>query len=55
MAEAVTVQDVASWDADLHTPTDGLGWTVNHPEPRVMFGLMMRAPLADVPKKNSWG
>ena len=27
----------------------------NRPEPRVTFGRMMRALLADVPKKNSWG
>jgi hypothetical protein len=27
----------------------------NRPEPKVTFGLMVRALLADVPKKNSWG
>jgi hypothetical protein len=30
-------------------------WMFNRPEPRVTFGLMVRALLADVPKKNSWG
>jgi SRSO17 transposase len=55
MAEAVTVRDIADWDADLHALTEGLGWMFNRPEPKVTFGLMVRALLADVPKKNSWG
>jgi hypothetical protein len=28
---------------------------VTRPEPKKTFGLMLRALLADVPKKNSWG
>jgi hypothetical protein len=28
---------------------------VTRPEPQKTFGLMLRALLADVPKKNSWG
>jgi SRSO17 transposase len=55
MGEAVTVQDITDWDADLRALTDGLGWMFNRPEPKVTFGLMVRALLADVPKKNSWG
>jgi SRSO17 transposase len=55
MVEVVTVDDVAGWDADLRALTDGLGWLFNRPEPKVTFGLMVRALLADVPKKNSWG
>ncbi|WP_202971024.1 IS701 family transposase [Saccharothrix sp. ALI-22-I] len=51
----MTVQDIAGWDADLQALTEGLGWMFNRPEPKVTFGLMVRALLADVPKKNSWG
>jgi hypothetical protein len=52
--EIVTVEDIAGWDEDLSALTDGLGWLFNRPEPRVTFGLMVRALLADMPK-NSWG
>lgn len=55
MAEVVTVKDITDWDADLHALTEGLDWMFNRPEPKVTFGLMVRALLADVPKKNSWG
>jgi FOG: Transposase len=55
MAEIVTVDDIAAWDADLRSLTDGLGWLFHRPEPKVTFGLMVRALLSDVPKKNSWG
>jgi DDE superfamily endonuclease len=55
MTEAVTVRDIADWDADLQALTDDLSWMFNRPEPKVTFGLMVRAPLANVPKKNSWG
>jgi SRSO17 transposase len=55
MGEAVTVQDITDWDADLRALTEGLGGMFNRPEPKVTFGLMVRALLADVPKKNSWG
>jgi SRSO17 transposase len=51
----VTAQDIAAWDADLQTVTDQLSWMFNRPEPKVTFGLMLRALLADVPKKSSWG
>lgn len=34
---------------------DGLGCLFKRPEPRVTFTLMVRAMLADVGKKNSWG
>jgi hypothetical protein len=46
---------LAGWDADLRALTDGLGSLFHRPEPKAMFGLMVRALLADVPKKNSWG
>jgi SRSO17 transposase len=55
VVEVATVEDVTGWDADLQALTDGLGWLFNRPEPRVTLGLMVRALLADVPKKNSWG
>lgn len=55
MVKVVTVEDIAGWDASLQELTGGLGWLFNRPEPRVTFGLMVRALLADVPKKNSWG
>jgi SRSO17 transposase len=55
MVEVVTAEDISAWDADLRTLTDGLGWLFGRPEPRVTLGLMVRALLANVPKKNSWG
>jgi SRSO17 transposase len=55
MVKPVTALDIAGWDADLRALTDGLGSLFNRPEPKVTFGLMVRALLADVPKKNSWG
>ncbi|WP_442912788.1 IS701 family transposase [Kutzneria sp. CA-103260] len=51
----MTAQDIAAWDADLQTLTDRLSWMFTRPEPKKTFGLMLRALLADVPKKNSWG
>lgn len=53
--EQVTAQDITAWDADLQTLTEGLSWMFNRPEPKKTFGLLLRALLADVPKKNSWG
>jgi SRSO17 transposase len=55
VVEVVTGEDITGWDADLAELTDGLGWLFNRPEPRVTFGRLVRALLADVPKKNSWG
>lgn len=55
VVEVVTGEDITGWDADLAALTGGLGWLFNRPEPRVTLGLMVRALLADVPKKNSWG
>lgn len=55
MVEVVTGEDIAGWDASLAALTDGLGWLFHRPEPKVTFGRMVRAVLADVPKKNSWG
>jgi SRSO17 transposase len=55
MVMAVTVEDVAGWDADLRALTDGLGGLFQRPEPRRVFADFVRALMADVPKKNSWG
>jgi SRSO17 transposase len=55
MDEIITVDDIAMWDAGLWSLTDGLGWLFRRPEPKATFGLMVRALLSDVPKKNSWG
>lgn len=55
MVEITTVEDIAGWDEDLQALTDGVGWLFNRPEPRVTFGLTVRALLSDVAKKNSWG
>jgi SRSO17 transposase len=55
MVTPVTALDIAGWDAGLRALTDGLGSLFNRPEPKATFGLMVRALLADVPKKNSWG
>lgn len=55
MVMPVVVQDLAGWDADLRALTDGLGWLFQRPEPRRVFADFVRALLADVPKKNSWG
>jgi hypothetical protein len=55
MVETVTVADLAGWDAELRFLTDGLGCLFKRPEPRATFTSMIRAMLADVAKKNSWG
>lgn len=55
MVMPVAVEDLAGWDADLRALTDGLGWLFQRPEPRRVFADFVRALLADVPKKNSWG
>jgi SRSO17 transposase len=55
VVETVTVADLAGWDAELRFLTDGLGCLFKRPEPRATFTLMVRALLADVAKKNSWG
>jgi SRSO17 transposase len=55
VVEVVTIEDIADWDADPTDLTDGLGWLFNRPEPKVTFVLVVRALLADVPQKNSWG
>jgi hypothetical protein len=52
---AVTVGDVEGWDADLSVVTGGLGRLFARPEPKETFGLLIRAMLADVAKKNCWG
>src|SRR5438270_12550680 len=55
MMDVVVAEDVEAWDASLTALTDGLGWLFARPEPRVTFGQLVRAMLADVPKKNCWG
>jgi SRSO17 transposase len=52
---AVGVEDIQGWNADLSAVTEGLGWLFARPEPKVTFGLLVRALLADVAKKNCWG
>jgi SRSO17 transposase len=51
----ITAGDIDEWDADLSAVTSGLGWLFTRPEPRETFGLLVRAMLADVGKKNCWG
>jgi hypothetical protein len=51
----VTVRDIDGWGAELSAVTDGLGWLFGRPEPKETFGLLVRAMLADVAKKNCWG
>ena len=51
--EQVTAGDVAAWDAGLETLADRLSGMLHRPEPKTTFGLVLRALLADVPKKNS--
>jgi SRSO17 transposase len=55
VATVVTAQDVEAWDAELTALTDGLGWLFARPEPKVTFGLLVRAMLSDAGKKNCWG
>jgi SRSO17 transposase len=55
MVMPVVVEDLVGWDADLRALTDGVGWLFQRPEPRRVFADFVRALLADVPKKNSWG
>lgn len=53
--EQVTAQDIAAWDADLQALTDRMSWMFNRLEPKVTFGLMLRALPADLSKNNSLG
>ena len=55
MSGVVTAEDLVGWDAELRFLADGLGCLFKRPEPRATFSLMVRAMLADVAKKNSWG
>lgn len=55
MVTAVGVEDIEDWDADLSALTGGLEWLFARPEPKQTFGLLVRALLADVGKKNCWG
>jgi SRSO17 transposase len=54
VVDVVTAQDIDTWDAQLSALTGGLGWLFARPEPRETFGLLVRAMLADVTKKNCW-
>jgi SRSO17 transposase len=51
----VTAEDIEVWDAELTALTDGLGWLFARPEPKKTFAVLVRAMLADLPKKNAWG
>lgn len=55
MVAAVTDEDVEVWDADLAAVIGGLGWLFARPEPRATFGLLVRAMLSDMVRKNCWG
>lgn len=43
------------WDAELTALIEGLGRLFARPEPKRTFALVVRAMLADLPKKNAWG
>ncbi|MEV0312288.1 hypothetical protein AB0H91_32170 [Nonomuraea fuscirosea] len=44
-----------SWDAELTALTERIaGPLFTRPEPRYAFADLVRALLADVPRKNSW-
>lgn len=55
MTAVVGVEDIEAWDRELSALTQGLEWLFARPEPRVTFGLLVRALLADVGRKNCWG
>ncbi|CAI7979098.1 transposase [Frankia sp. Hr75.2] len=55
MVGVVTARDIAGWEQELTALTDGLSWLFNRPESKRVFADFVRALLADVPKKNSWG
>jgi SRSO17 transposase len=55
MVGVVTAEDIAGWDEDLRCLTDGLGSLFTRAEPRVAFAAFLRALMADVARKNSWG
>jgi SRSO17 transposase len=55
VVDAVVVEDITGWDAELRALTEGVGWLFGRPEPRVVLADFVRGLLADVPKKNSWG
>ncbi len=52
---SLTYDLVVSWDAELSALTERIaGPMFTRPEPRSTFGDLVRALLADVPRKNSW-
>lgn len=52
---ALTYDLVVSWDAELTALTERIaGPLFTRPEPRHAFADLVRALLADVPRKNSW-
>ncbi|MGP3921540.1 IS701 family transposase [Nonomuraea sp. 10N515B] len=55
MTCSLTYDLVVSWDAELSALTERIaGPMFTRPEPRSTFGDLVRALLADVPRKNSW-
>src|SRR5690606_12805835 len=52
---SLTYDLVVSWDAELSALTERIARPMfTRPEPRSTFGDLVRALLADVPRKNSW-
>jgi SRSO17 transposase len=44
-----------SWEADLRALTSRIAEPLfRRPEPRIVFGDLVRAILGEVPRKNSW-
>ena len=55
MTCSLTYDLVVSWDAELSALTERIARPMfTRPEPRSTFGDLVRALLADVPRKNSW-
>ena len=48
MVDAIRVEDIDAWDADLTALTGGLGWLFARPETRGTVGRVVRAVLVAV-------
>ena len=55
MAYDISYDQLARWEADLRLLTGRVADSLfTRPEPRATFTDLVRGPLADVPRKNSW-
>lgn len=55
VALSLTYDHVVSWDAELSALTTRIAEPLfKRPEPKAVFGDLVRGLLADVPRKNSW-